>query len=292
MDSNLRNNLEDILCDDRYENILWKIFDNGEKFLINQEFNVTSDISKTISGFNFFNCCINYKNESDKEYAISKEQISLKNIQLRNSTLNIGSMVETDLLFNESIFYDSEINIGTVKNSNLEFSTLTIGGTKITITGQDNPFDFVGDWTIYASEEDIPTLVKQNHENYKSCKFLFNNVILDGINNKLPRLYKDMRYDTNNISYCYNSYGVSRTVNIDNNLVVCFSGFKDEGLKKTIENIGGKVVNSVTKKCNMLILKPRCDKSVNQIKAEENNIVIIDKTGAQFLFSLITNMFN
>jgi DNA ligase (NAD+) len=62
-----------------------------------------------------------------------------------------------------------------------------------------------------------------------------------------------------------------------NDLICCFSGFRDEELKKQIENNGGQVKESLTKKCNILIVKENDENNTKQKQAKEIGIEIITK---------------
>jgi len=67
--------------------------------------------------------------------------------------------------------------------------------------------------------------------------------------------------------------------NILNNIIIVFTGFRDEELKKNIELNGGKVVNTISKNTNYLIIKDNSNESKKEKynKALELNIKILTK---------------
>ena len=59
-------------------------------------------------------------------------------------------------------------------------------------------------------------------------------------------------------------------------MIIAFSGFRDEGLKSQIEEAGGKVTASLTKTSTHLLVKKDGKSSKKIDEAKEKDIVIID----------------
>ena len=57
--------------------------------------------------------------------------------------------------------------------------------------------------------------------------------------------------------------------------IIVFSGFRDDDLKNDIEQGGGEVVNSVSKKCTMLIVKDLSGGTSKVEKAKKFGVKII-----------------
>jgi NAD-dependent DNA ligase len=60
-------------------------------------------------------------------------------------------------------------------------------------------------------------------------------------------------------------------------IICCFTGFRDEKMKTEIERRGGEVKNTLTKKCNILIVSDKDEDNIKQIKGKEMGIEIIKK---------------
>lgn len=63
----------------------------------------------------------------------------------------------------------------------------------------------------------------------------------------------------------------------DNQLVVCMTGFRDKELEKRLEEQGHRVVNGITKDCNVLVVADLASQSSKSRKAREKGIRIVDR---------------
>ena len=63
----------------------------------------------------------------------------------------------------------------------------------------------------------------------------------------------------------------------ENQLVVCMTGFRDKELEKRLEEQGHRIVNGVTKDCNMLVVADPNSQSSKSQKAREKGIRIVDR---------------
>lgn len=63
----------------------------------------------------------------------------------------------------------------------------------------------------------------------------------------------------------------------ENQLVVCITGFRDKELEKRLEEQGHRVVNSVTKDCNVLVVADITSQSSKAQKAREKGIRVVDR---------------
>jgi len=119
----------------------------------------------------------------------------------------------------------------------------------------------------------------------KSLKLKIEDLILiDGISNIMAKQFID------NLPLFYNFYDdlgikcidkekeVEVEAEIDKKFkdkIFVFSGFRDKDLEKKIENLGGTISNTITKKTYMLIVKDIDEKSVKITTAKEKEITII-----------------
>ena len=72
-------------------------------------------------------------------------------------------------------------------------------------------------------------------------------------------------------------------------ITVCFSGVRDKYLEKCFETIGAKVVSSMTKAVNVLIVKDINSSTSKIIKARENGVHIIQLDEIKNMFSYMYN---
>ena len=63
----------------------------------------------------------------------------------------------------------------------------------------------------------------------------------------------------------------------DNQLVVCMTGFRDKELEKRLEEQGHRVVNGITRDCNVLVVADPNSQSSKSQKAREKGIRIVDR---------------
>lgn len=63
----------------------------------------------------------------------------------------------------------------------------------------------------------------------------------------------------------------------ENQLVVCMTGFRDKGLEQWLEEHGHKVVNGITRDCNVLVVADPSSQSSKSQKAREKGIRIVDR---------------
>lgn len=63
----------------------------------------------------------------------------------------------------------------------------------------------------------------------------------------------------------------------ENQLVVCMTGFRDKELEKRLEEQGHRVVNGVTRDCNVLVVADPNSQSSKSQKAREKGIRIVDR---------------
>lgn len=64
---------------------------------------------------------------------------------------------------------------------------------------------------------------------------------------------------------------------VENQLVVCMTGFRDKGLEQWLEEHGHKVVNGITRDCNVLVVADPSSQSSKSQKAREKGIRIVDR---------------
>lgn len=234
-------------------------------------------------------CCINShcKEKLIKEYYYFFKTIGIKEFGLESVRIFVNSGFHLLDFFNEEKVYScKEKGIGDITKEKFIASLKQIknvGVDKEIIQEASSLFLGLGKSTLKLLNTlnvDLEFLYMDSYYN----DIVKKGILLDGIGRESLNIYLKGIYDFEKF-YSKIKEFIPIKDKKENDIIndkykdiqVCFSGFRDNSLKKEIEQNGGKVLESVTSSCNLLIVKDISKNSSKIQKAKEKGIKIIKK---------------